>query len=441
MKNLRNYRPSRRHVLTGGAMGLGGLLLRSLAIGLPPAWLSRPLSAFGQEEQLPDLQTLILSTSSAGDPINANCPGSYGEGFENNELLTPVDFILGNTPTRAAEPWLQLPASLRERLAVLHYRTGSAAHGEYKSTMAFHGAVKNAQGNGSEMFASAIAELSHARLGTLQSQPLPLCKEILTVAGAPLQNLKPNELKALFAAEADSLADLRSLRDQALDDLYDELRANGTRSQRRFLDQYALSKSQARALGENLGTLLESLPVDAEATDGPLDQVVTAVALARLKVAPVITINIPFGQDNHQDSTLEVEAEQTVLGTQAIARLWQELEAASLTESVTFGTMNVFGRTLTRNGAGGRNHNRKHAVMVAFGPNVNPGVFGGVTSDYESSNIDPITGAPVGTGGVLAEESMSAMGKSLAVALGHDRDTVDRRITGGQVIEAFVRSS
>ena len=412
-----------------------------MAIGLPPAWLSRPLSAFGQEGTPSDLQTLILSTSSAGDPINANCPGSYVDGFQNNHLLTPVDFMLGNTPTRAAEPWSQLPAALRARMAVVHYRTESAAHGEYKSTMSFHGAVKNAQGNGSEMFASAIAELSHAGLGTLQAKPLPLCKEILTVAGAPLQNLKPNELKALFESDEDNLADLRSLRDQALDDLYNELRVSGTRSQLRFLDQYALSKSQARALGENLGGLLQSLPVDEENADGALDQVVTAVALAQLKVAPVITINIPFGQDNHQDATLEVEAEQTVSGTQTIARLWQELASANLTDSVTFGTMNVFGRTLTRNGAGGRNHNRKHAVMVAFGPKVNPGVYGGATSDYECANIDPVTGAAVPSGGILAEETMSSMGKSFALALGHERETIETRISGGQFIDAFSRSS
>ena len=114
---------------------------------------------------------------------------------------------------------------------------------------------------------------------------------------------------------------------------------------------------------------------------------------------------------------------------------------ANLTDSVTFGTMNVFGRTLTRNNAGGRNHNRKHAVMVAFGPNINPGVYGGATSDYECSNIDPMSGAAVRSGGILAEETMSSMGKSFALAMGHDREVVETRISGGQFIEAFTRST
>ena len=201
MKTSKMSHLRRRQVLMGGAAGLSGLLLRSLAIGLPPAWLAKPLSAFGQENPN-NMQTLILSTSSAGDPINANCPGSYVEGVENNTLLTPVDFMLGDTATRAAEPWTLLPANVRSRLAFVHYQTNSAAHIEYKSTMTFHGSVKNSAGNGSEMFSSAMAEMSHAGIGALQPEPLPLCREILTVAGQPLQNLNPTELASyIFLCE------------------------------------------------------------------------------------------------------------------------------------------------------------------------------------------------------------------------------------------------
>ena len=151
-----------------------------------------------------------------------------------------------------------------------------------------------------------------------------------------------------------------------------------------------------------------------------------------------ITINIPFGKDNHQDSTLETEAEQTTSGVLAINRLWQELEASGLSEHVTFATMNVFGRTLNRNGSGGRNHNRKHAVMAAFGPNIRAGVYGGVIN-RECSGIDPITGAASESGGIAPEQTMESMGKSLAVAMGHSRESVNVRIRGGQVIESLIR--
>ena len=437
MKTVTNDHPSRRRALMRGAAGLSGLLLRSLALGVPPAWLNRPLHAFGQEDMAPQ-QLLILSTSSAGDPMNANCPGSYHEGIENNPLLTPVDFTLGEVTTRAAEPWSLLPERLRSRLAFIHYQTNSAAHIEYKSTMTFHGSVKNAEGNGSEMFSSAIADLSHESIGTLQPEPLPLCKEILTVKGQPLQNLKPTEIKSLFAGNEGTFSQFQSLRDQVLDGLYADLRVSGTRTQRRFLDQYALSREQARALGENLGTLLEALPTHPDEANGAVDQAVAAVALARLKIAPVITINIPFGRDNHQDSTLTVEAEQTRSGVAAIGRLWDELESADLTEQVTFATMNVFGRTLNRNGAGGRNHNRRHAVMAAFGPRVRAGVYGGALANGSCSHIDAVTGAAVSSGGIPPEHTMESMGKSLAVALGHTRDVAEVRIRGGQVIERFL---
>ena len=56
----------------------------------------------------------------------------------------------------------------------------------------------------------------------------------------------------------------------------------------------------------------------------------------------------------------------------------------SLTERVTFATMNVFGRNL--NGIQkvtdrtGRDHYGNHSVMVMIGKNVKPGVIGGVVA-------------------------------------------------------------
>ena len=59
----------------------------------------------------------------------------------------------------------------------------------------------------------------------------------------------------------------------------------------------------------------------------------------------------------------------------------------SLTDRVTFATMNVFGRNL--NGIAkvtdrtGRDHYGNHTVMVMIGKNVKPGVFGGVIAATE----------------------------------------------------------
>lgn len=420
-------------MLLGGA---SGLLLRGLATGLPPGFLLAPRRARAQDLAPPGM--LILSTSQAGDPVNCNAPGSYVDRAENNPnpSMAPVEVQLGGNSAIGAQPWQTLPEALRQRLAFFHVKTRSVAHPEQPDTLALRGSMKNAQGNGSEMLPSALAEMAFPRLGTLQSQPVPLGNNSITVSGAPLQSVKPSELKSLFADRDGALADLRNTRDQALDRLYGDLRANGSRAQRTFLDRYALSREQARAIGEQLSALLDRLPIDPDDVDGPADQVIAAVAMAQLQVAPVMVIRLPFGGDNHNDSDLVEEADQTVASVGEIGRLWTELNAAGLQDQVSFALLNVFGRGLFRNNAGGRNHNPDHAVMAAFGPRFRGGVYGGLVADTGCLNIDPVTGAGVPRGsGIVAEETMEAAAKTLAVALGHDRETVDVRIQGGQVIE------
>jgi hypothetical protein len=434
------HRVSRRQFMLGGGAGLS-LLLRGLATGLPPAWLSAPHFARAQEMNATLPQTLILSTSSAGDPVNVNCPGAYVQGLENNPILPISEFSLGGDSTvRAASVWGDLPATLRDQLAFFHYSSRTAAHPEYSVAMSLHGAVKNEQGNGSEMLTSALASLGEGPLSTLQREPLPLCKEFITFEGQPLQNMKPSELKALFAPQEDNLADLRSTRDLALDELYGQLKVEGTRVQRKFLDRYLQSRDQSRTLGEELGTLLERLSDDPDLIDGPQDQVIAAVALTKLRIAPVITIKIPFGGDNHQDADLSIEAAETTSGVNHIQNLWTELGDFNLRDSTTFGLLNVFGRQFQRNGQGGRNHNRYHGVMVAFGSGIRGGVYGGVNAEGQAMNIDPNSGLALESGGISADSALESAGASLARAMGYSEEVVSQRVQGGQVVRDFVRS-
>jgi hypothetical protein len=426
---------SRRALLAGGAGATASLLLRGLATGLPPAFLAAPRVARAQAQVSP--QTLILATSSRGDPVNVNCPGSYVDGAQNNPLLAASQMVLGGVRSRAAEPWVGLPGGLRRRLAFFHLSTRSAAHPEYASTLTFHGSVKNEQGNGAEMFPSMLADLSAARIGTHQSEPVPLSNEVLTVQGQPIQGLRPSELKALFVQQMDRLEDLRALRDQALDTVHATVRQPETSSARDFIDRYVQSRDQSRALGNQLGELLARLPTNPEEPDTLTDRIVAAVALARLRVAPVITLNIPFGGDNHRDADLSVEAEETRTGVEGIATLWRELGDAGLRDDVSFAMLNVFGRELTRNNGGGRNHNRHHGVMVAFGAGVRAGVYGGVDRDGRARAVDHASGEAREGGSIPAEETLESAGKSLALALGHDRDTIERRIQGGRFVEPF----
>ena len=62
--------------------------------------------------------------------------------------------------------------------------------------------------------------------------------------------------------------------------------------------------------------------------------------------APVVTMRIAFGGDNHTDSNLQAEADQHVSGIAGIQQVMDALAGLSLSDKVTFATMNVFGRNL-----------------------------------------------------------------------------------------------
>ena len=154
----------------------------------------------------------------------------------------------------------------------------------------------------------------------------------------------------------------------------------------------------------------------------------------------MITIKIPFGGDNHQDVDLSAEADQTTSGVGHIRDLWTQLGDANLREQVSFAMLNVFGRTFQRNSQGGRNHNRYHGVMVAFGSGIKGGVYGGVTSEGRAMNIDPVSGEARDQGGISSELALEAAGVSLAQSMGYTEEQVNSRLQGGEVIQAFLRS-
>ncbi len=431
---------SRRGFLGGTAAGASGILLKSLATGIPPALLLNPRMALAQRANI-EPQTLIMSVSSAGDPVNINCPGSYVNGVTNNPILSAVNTRFGNREVRAAQPWAQLPNQLRQRMAFFHHRTFAAAHPEFDETMTLRGAVKNSLGNGQEMLASMIAQLSQPNLGCFQPEPMVLDRQKITYQSQPLQTAGPVQLKSLFSGDNGALEDLRPLRDRTLDALYGQLRNAGTRHQKKFLERFVVGRNTARDMGNHLGQLLERLPTVQDEPNGPEDQVIAAVALARLNVAPVIVINIPFGRDNHQDSDLQVEADQTTRGVGNLALMWQELRNAEIQNQVSFAMLNVFGRTFHRNDRGGRNHNKDHSVMVAFGRHIRGGVYGGVNGSGQCLNIRANNGRGTATGGIDARDTMATAGRSLCAALGHDRGQIEERIHGGQILNPFLNQA
>jgi hypothetical protein len=405
---------------------------------LPKSWL---LGERVAHAATPSPQFLLLATSSNGDPFNANAPGSFVKGVENNPLpdLAPAAVSFGGSSYQAAKCWGALPPELRTRMAFFHHRTYTNAHPEHRKVMALQGAAKSAQGNGQEMLPSLIASELATALGTIQTEPIPLGNELITFEGRALDNIDPSGLKSLFDQPDDLLTSLTQLRDQQIDAVYADLRSNGTRIQREFLDRYALGREQVRKLGSDLAQLLTRLPVDPTDRDSPVDQVIAAVALIKLKVAPVVTLHLPFGGDNHNDSDLSVEAADTLTSIGTLNTLWNELSAQGLQDQVTFASLNVFGRTLKRNASGGRNHNQNHHVMTLFGKHVQGGVIGGVDAvdqDFGAVGIDSKTGKPSPSGDISPLSSLESAGKTLAAALQVPSDRIEARISGGSVVSA-----
>lgn len=457
---------TKRDLLKGTLFGAGGLGLKALATGLPPAFLLNRRTAFAQSG--PEPTYLILSNASAGHPINANAPGTYPVNPDNGndplsqiqhpqvanlgtgalgtidgveygaaDFETPSDLVLGDTTVLAARPWSALPADLRSRTAFFHHATYANAHPEFANVMKFHGAIKGPTGTGQEMLSSFIAQETAPALGTLMNQPINVGGSQVTFAGRPLGTLDPSELQALFGETTDAtthptgLADpsqITRLRDAVIDEIYREVRASGAGAQKVFLDRYALGRQQAAALGDSLAPLLTSI-----AGDAPIDEVEATVALLRLNVTPVVVLQVPFGGDNHQDRTLADEVTETIEAINTLRALWARLVQEGLQDRVTFAFLDVFGRTLLRNNPGGRNHNRDHHAMLMFGPRIRAGVVGGLEPIFRGNgNIRDFGAAAIGSIG--REQTLESAGKTLARAVGVPEDRIDLRISGGSVV-------
>jgi len=449
----------RRDALLTALFGTGGVGLRALATGLPAWFIANPRSASAQALECAimakeKLQYLVLSTSSAGDPMNCNVPGTYEAPaiiHPTQATMAPAMVTLGGKTYGCALPWADtaaggaLSAATLSRTAFLHHTTRSTVHGDQPKVMKLLGAL-----TGGEMAVSAMAKHLSGCLGTVQPEPLAVgargnASELVSYAGRTLPSVSPTQLKQLLTGNRnDPLVRVRNLRDQALDQLNAMAKTDSTNVQKAFLDAMALSQQQVRKLVEQLATTLNAIN-----SDDARGQALAAAALISANVTPVVTMRIGFGGDNHTDTDLANEAAQHVTGCQAIQAVQDALGMLSLTDKVTFATLNVFGRNLNgiakTDGRTGRDHYGNHAVTVMIGKNVAPGVYGGVaqgsSAAFLASAIDSATGAPNAGGDIpVAQTHVSAI-RTLGVALGIPEDRFNTSFTqsaGGKVVRAAV---
>jgi hypothetical protein len=424
---------TRRSLLKKTVFGAGALGLRALATGLPASFLSRPLTASAADLICADkdrAQYLIISTSSAGDPLNANVPGTYDFpdiAHSPDPRMAATDFTLAGQPVRAAQVWSTLPQWVLDRTSFFHHATLTNNHANLPKVMRLMGATAK-----QEMLPSILAKLLAPCFGTVQVDPVSAgAGDILTIDGRDLPNVAPTGLRDLLARPNTPLMRLQSVRDSGLDEIYGLLKERGTPAQRQYLDSLVLSRRQARSLGSDLVDMLAGIKNDA--VDG---QVVAAVALIKMNVSPVIAVRIPFGGDNHTDLDLaKSEAPQHETGVAAVGQLWTALQAAGLQDRVTFAAYNVFGRTLVKKGTAGRDHWASHHATVMMGKNVKAGVIGGLepkAGDYYATAIDSRTGAKGGD--IPFADTLAAMAKTLGGAAGIKAPVLDQYIAGGKVV-------
>ena len=429
---------NRRTMLGAFASGAGALVLRSLATGIPASVLLDPLSA---SAETPKAKSLILATSSQGDPLNANVPGTYdvaaNQIFHSQDpSMQKTSFMLGGKTVTAAKPWADLPAGILARTAFFHHATYTPVHGELGRV---HRMMDVTEKN--DMLVSLISRELAPALGTVQTDPLSLGAsggELLSAEGRILGNVAPLSVQRALGGPDGPLKDLTALRDQHIDELYAIYRERGTPTQRDLLDAWARSRDEVRSIELSLVERLAGIDGNDQ-----LNQLRCAAVLAAMNIAPVISVHLGWGGDNHNDTDFEAETEQTIATLDDLEELMVSLDAlqleTNLKNDVIVATLNTFGRTLKKKGYEGRDHHEGHHVMLLMGNGIKPGVVGGVElagGDYQSTSIDSMTGESGGD--IPFEETLASAGKTLAYALGVPEERVNDMIDGGKIVKTIV---
>jgi hypothetical protein len=434
---------TRRQALLSTLFGSGYVGLRALATGLPAAFLLNPRRALAANpapacaaQTKVGAQYFIFNTLGSGDPINANVPGMYDDPkivHSADPSMAPGPLKLRAQTFTASAPWATLPQTVLDRTTFWHLMTNTPVHPKEPDVLKLMGATY-----GGEMLPSLLAKAMAPCLGTIQSQPLTLGAtspaEGLSYNGAALPIIPALALKATLTAPAGPLANLQALRDKTLGQLYDLYKTGATPAQRTYIDSLVASQTQVRSINQSLLDALSSIK------DNSADsQMLAAVTLIQMKVTPVISVHIPFGGDNHRDIGLATETTQTVSGVATIASLMAQLATAGLSDSVTFATLNVFGRTLGPGNTDGRQHNENHQVSITIGKPFAGGVIGGVGpvgKDYGALAFDSKTGKAGAGGDVPPLQSLPSFGRTVLSAVGVDKATLDAEIIGGSVVGA-----
>ena len=423
---------SRRQALMTTLFGAGAVGLRALATGLPAAFFLNPRKAMaGGCPDASKAQFFILATSAGGDPIGMNAPGTYDDpalsGFVHAQpsdgSMDPTKLTMGGKSFTAARPWSTLPQEVLDRTLFWHIMTNTPVHPKEPEVLKLMGTAAN-----HEMLPSLLAKAVAPCLSTIQTQPLAIGAagpgEALSFNGQTMPIIPPSALRDTLVNPNGPLTNLQALRDQAMGQIYDVYKNGASPSQKAYIDAMVNTQQQVRSLNQNLLAQLASIKAGDNSVAA---QITAAVTMIQMNVAPVISIHIPFGGDNHSDGGLAKETSDTIAGVASIASLMTTLKSAGLGDKVTFLSLNVFGRTAGAKYTNGRTHNPNLQTSITIGKPWKGGVIGGVApvgGDFGCTAIDSKTGAGGASGDVTPVSTLASFGQTLLASVGADTSLI-----------------
>ncbi len=428
-----NRREWLTRILGGGAATLA---LRTLATGIPASLLFDPREATAENAALlSQTRSLIMSGSEGGCPLNANCPGSYVDPMvyhPPSARMTPTTISISGERHTAALPWSKLSQDTLDHMAFFHHGTATGAHTAFGDVMKLQNKVRSG-----EMMVSAFATHLQASIGTLQAAPVCVNGQAFSYNGAYQPVLQPTAIRdAILGGGNSALENLAALRHATMDKVHDLYKRNATVSQKRTLDMFVNTKAQAESISDEFLQLLAGVQ-----TNNVIDQFRVALILCAMRVTPVVTLNVPFGGDNHFDNGFAEEIGQLEAGVasfEAGYALMKEFKAnGSISNDVVFAWTSVFGRTLEKIAdRDGRDHNGSHCVAVIMGDSVKGTVIG----NTDTIMVNATTGQNSETGTVVRADLLASMGRTLGTVLGLSNEIIDTEIPHGTTFGYVARS-
>ena len=431
------FNSTRRALLKAASANGSMLAFRSLATGIPASAL---LTGLPTDEALAmdpvEPQFLLMSINKLADPINNNCPGTYDTGLQGihhnqQDKMAPEQLSLNGLNYRAAKPWADLQRAVpwaMNRMSFIHHDTRTNIHSQYSGVMKLMGSSRgpNGESNSPEFLPSILSTALGRYQGSIQAPPLYMGGPEVGFDGQALGRLRPNALKRLFPTLSNKDRLIREIRDADLSRFNNMLKDGGSRKQKAWLEDHVRSLEELRQLDEEVVKGFSNVNSASTA-----DSIEAAMIAFKLNISSVVTINIPFGLDNHRDDALVQEANQTASGCKILENMFKRFKAEGLEDKITFVSMGVFGRTLRklRNGDG-RDHNLNHHVTLLSGKNVKGGVIGGLRSvggDFGALPINSNTGAGTNRGDIPLNEFLESAAKTIAAA-GLPAADVNKRI-------------